>query len=482
MALKRALIFILVVSTAALLVSEAFAGGYSVAGIGARARSMAGAFRAVADDWSAMYYNPAGLARMEQSQFNFTLDLNSYRPTFNPQVTLNDYDFGYTSGERYPDDIIINFPNFSLVTVAPFGFPITAAFGVFEPYDENLRWDLYRFVDGYGQPSVNLPNIDYQYNLDILDFHPTIATSFADDQFHVGVGLSIRKGNLLTNQIFLVPGDFGDFPVARPYDRLVKWGVVDVSGFGFGANVGLLYELSEQISIGATYQTKTKISMDGDVVTRFYSPDNDAIQTGQGREIDTMFSGFTFEATHEADVDMTLPSEFGFGLAFNPSEYVTVAADLVFTRWSEFEDIEVMLRTSRGPQGIDDWPIISDILMNDIVYPYGRDDAMRVSFGIEGQPSDAIKLRGGYSYDQSPVPDKAANPLITDTGDRHHLTSGISLFHKNFEFAATGGFSVMPERDVDELSDVNDDGIWDNLSGTYGNSAFNTSFSITVKF
>lgn len=38
-----------------------FAGGLSTPGQGARALSMAGAFTAVADDESAVFYNPAGI-------------------------------------------------------------------------------------------------------------------------------------------------------------------------------------------------------------------------------------------------------------------------------------------------------------------------------------------------------------------------------------------------------------------------------------
>jgi len=40
----------------------ALAGGFNLAGVGAKALSMSGSFRAIADDWSAMYWNPAGLA------------------------------------------------------------------------------------------------------------------------------------------------------------------------------------------------------------------------------------------------------------------------------------------------------------------------------------------------------------------------------------------------------------------------------------
>ena len=42
----------------------ASAGGFEGPGLGARAESMGGAFIGVADDWTAIYWNPAGLAQL----------------------------------------------------------------------------------------------------------------------------------------------------------------------------------------------------------------------------------------------------------------------------------------------------------------------------------------------------------------------------------------------------------------------------------
>lgn len=41
-------------------------------GVGARAIGLGGAFSAVADDGSALFWNPAGMARMKTSQLNFS--------------------------------------------------------------------------------------------------------------------------------------------------------------------------------------------------------------------------------------------------------------------------------------------------------------------------------------------------------------------------------------------------------------------------
>ena len=43
------------------------ASGLETSGIGARGRSMGYSLAAVADDWSSLYYNPAGLARIART-------------------------------------------------------------------------------------------------------------------------------------------------------------------------------------------------------------------------------------------------------------------------------------------------------------------------------------------------------------------------------------------------------------------------------
>ncbi len=48
-------------------------------GVGARAMGMGGAFVGVADDYSAMYWNPAGMGQIKISEFNISLSHNSFK-------------------------------------------------------------------------------------------------------------------------------------------------------------------------------------------------------------------------------------------------------------------------------------------------------------------------------------------------------------------------------------------------------------------
>ena len=66
MGIVRVSAIILVVVT--LLSPVVSASGLEGFGVGTRAAAMGGAFRAVADDWTAAFYNPAGYANIYDNQ------------------------------------------------------------------------------------------------------------------------------------------------------------------------------------------------------------------------------------------------------------------------------------------------------------------------------------------------------------------------------------------------------------------------------
>ena len=75
----------IIVSILALAMSHrAGAGGYEWGGLGSRAQSMGGAFIGLADDWTAIYWNPAGLTQLRG--FGAGFDFSS------PHITMEDGD------------------------------------------------------------------------------------------------------------------------------------------------------------------------------------------------------------------------------------------------------------------------------------------------------------------------------------------------------------------------------------------------------
>ena len=58
-------VFAAILAVALLFAQGAEAGGFALSGVGSKAIGMGGAFRGLADDWSAAYWNPAGLTRSQ---------------------------------------------------------------------------------------------------------------------------------------------------------------------------------------------------------------------------------------------------------------------------------------------------------------------------------------------------------------------------------------------------------------------------------
>ena len=81
------------------LIPPAVAGGLSVSGVGAKAKGMGGAFRAIADDWSAAYYNPAGLFYTSDNQLSFNEVITHYRAKYKPDVTYSGFNVGFFEGD-----------------------------------------------------------------------------------------------------------------------------------------------------------------------------------------------------------------------------------------------------------------------------------------------------------------------------------------------------------------------------------------------
>ncbi len=476
-----------------LFAGQAMAGGYAVSGVGLRALSMGGAFRAVADDWSAAFYNPAGLAYLYENQFAAGMDFYSNRAKFTPEVTLNDYSIGYLDGEeRVPNDKIAYTGFASGMFLVPILQDITVGLAVFQPYDYVSEWDIFRLSPAYNEhvddtitypvvePMVIFPDHQYKMNLDVIDFHPTVAAELIEDKFAMGLGLSIRKGDWHSTQLVMVPNELGNIYNARPYDFLVTTTEYEAAGWGIGFNIGMIYHLNDRLTFGASYQSKTTIDLSGDAIGTLYAPGNRhlVVYADTGSVEQELYQGNTYSATHDADIEWTLPGELGFGLKYMFNDNVKGAIDFVYTFWSEYEDMEFEVNSTSGTTTFS--------FINGLLMPQGMinnwDDAFRVAAGLEGKINERWTLRGGYSYDQSPIPDENAMIFWNNPGDRHHLTGGVSLFAGVFELTGAAQLVFVPETDVASLNDYNDDGIFDNLSGAYNNVLFVTSIGFTVRF
>lgn len=387
----------------ALYTASAGAAGYqiqeqSVKGLG---NAFAGG-AAVAEDASTALYNPAGLTRLPQQ-----VELGTH--VIIPQSDFNDDNStnaigGVTSGKRSDDGgrnaIIPNFfyanPITDSITI---GFATSALYGLATEYDRN--WiGRYHAVKSELTTFVVNPTVGFKIN----------------EQFSVGAGFSAQYADAeLTNAL-----DFGTLgflsgapvtPSTRAFDGFTK---VEGDDWGFGYNLGVLYQITPGSRVGLGYRSKIDHTLEGK--NRLTVPDFAQPLAGPSRKRDV-------------SADVTIPATLSFSGYHEINDRWAIMGDVTWTDWSQFEELRIEFSNdSANPNP------------RDSVQPEEWDDSYRFSLGVSYKYSDQLTLRAGAAYDETPVPStELRTPRIPDNS-RRWLAVGASYRPSDafsFDFAYT---------------------------------------------
>lgn len=452
------------------------AGGLTFSEVGTKATSLGGAFRGLADDWSACFWNPAGLANFERSELSITPYVTSPRPTYIPDVFLGQgedlYDVGFNNGMKwYPDDK--NFLGFNFGAILKLdqfkGF--SPGFAFFTPYDIQYAWDLYDPPLGYNN-SVSLPKYDYQTDLLILDFHPTLAKEIIADKLSLGAGVSVLKGDLLFRKLSLVPTDS---LIPRPYENFPMDSRFEGDGWGVGFNIGLLLKLTPKVKLGVAVRSPVDIELSGTTDLQVFLPENESLAqevAEQSDYPDSLFLGGKLVSSVDDEITLSLPADFGAGISYQYSEKLLFVFDVSWVNWSRLEEMDAKFG----------WAFPFDGDPQRVTLPLKWEDVTRFSLGCEYQPSEKVALRGGYYFEPSPIPDNSLTPLFPDIGDKNGISLGVGLNLGPFDLAYAYQYIDFKERKVKTLTDINGDFQFDNLPGLYRMDSHASYFSLSYHF
>lgn len=113
--------------------------------------------------------------------------------------------------------------------------------------------------------------------------------------------------------------------------------------------------------------------------------------------------------TIPASAELELPSSINVGVANTTFENLSLGLDLVWTEWSTYDELTIVLPAAAGgPQtAVKDW-----------------EDVISVRLGAEYALNEDWKLRAGYVWDESPVPDETRTPELPGT-DRQMVMIGF---------------------------------------------------------
>jgi long-chain fatty acid transport protein len=387
---------IMILAGASLSTSVMATNGYQLIGIGGYQKSLAGAVTANPGSAMTAITNPAGMARIGK-RADFSLEM------FSPDRYV---DFTAMGGQKN-DSAADQYGVPALGWTAPIEDGSDVYFGGGIYGTSGMGTDYPITLMAAANPMGPTPDIYFEgYSaIQFWQMAPTIAWNQGDD-LSFGVSLNIDYQSVALKQSFV--GDNNADGNAET--DLVN---IDLSrsaqAFGFGISLGVMYDVNEQLTVGASYKSKQKFGdLDynlgyGDIVGNgnFQMP-----LTACGTP-DGMNRYICPAGTYTLGLDF--PEIIAAGLAYSPIAPLTISFDIKQIKWSD--TLDTMQIT--GPNGIV------------VTMPAGWDDQTVIALGFEYAVNDRLNLRLGFNRADSPIgPEDAGNNLILPAVVEDHIAFG----------------------------------------------------------
>jgi long-subunit fatty acid transport protein len=381
-------------------------------GVGARSLGMGNAYTGVANDFSALYWNPAGLAQMEFGEFSFGLsqfnhknagtlfdgntgtrfgsplsysntatNLNSLGLTFPVEVRRGALVFGFGFQRQANFTTGLSFEGFNPVSSIIQSYAPDSAY---YPTDFTLPEHL-QLAEGdtntgrFHSPIKNRVTQAGQ----VLEGGGINHWSFGGamdvaENVSVGATLTYASGTYKYDRSY-TETDTRNIYQTFPYDfdRLTIEEFVESDISGFGAKLGLMYRVPDRFRFGIAVKTPTtyQVKEDFGTTARSYF-DNGYISPSSG----------PYETTGSGEYDVVTPWVFSAGASFVLQD-ILLSGDIEYTDWTQLE-------FASAPSSL-------MALNKDIKTLFRPTATLRA--GAEYNISQiGLRLRGGFIYNPSP--------------------------------------------------------------------------------
>ncbi|OOE59941.1 long-chain fatty acid transporter [Salinivibrio sp. ML323] len=385
----------LVATSLSLLAVQAHSAGFqvsetSVSGLG---RAFAGE-AAIADNAAVGARNAAALTRFNTTAFSGGLTIID--PDVHADVTPGALPQGTTSKSakdiaptEYVPNIHIIQPIDDKLAV---GFSAFSNFGLSTDYPKD-------FYAGSIAGSTELVT---------MNFNPNIAYKL-NDQWSIGAGISaIYADAELKRQSGPLFAAVSALDSAT--DQTAK---LTGDGWGFGWNIGTLWELDDNNRFGLTYRSQTDITLDGD------------------------YQGLSSKKKKvDGELELNLPEIIEFSGFHQLNQQFAVHYSAMYTGWDRFEELKATGSecTNNGVAG--------ECFQKD----EGWDNSWRYALGATYTMDEHWAFRAGYAYDESPVSAEKRTLSIPDS-DRHWWSLGAT-YTANDNLSIDAGFAFLDGEQV----------------------------------
>ncbi len=471
----------------------AFAEGYQINSQSARQAGMGHTGTALKLCAESMLFNPAGMAFMN-SKFDLSLGVT-----------------GISSK--------VKFENESLKTESehPMSTPLYFYLG-YKP-SKNLAVGV--SVTNPAGNAVKWPDswagatLVQEISLKAFNVQPTVSYKF-NDIFSIGAGLMIDFGSFSLNKGLVAAGGFdalggamAQMPFLPANVQQLAQGIgtfagktpvnIELSGnskVSLGYNIGALANFGK-FSIGVTYRSKVKLSVEKGDAEIIYANDNaktivNTLGSLTKDQISGMLAGLPYpDAQKEAmatqiagqlapiatlnktagvlnganfEASLPIPSIFSVGAAFYPTKNWTVTAEAQFTGWSAYESLDVKFDETTGNYTLSTYK--------------GYDNSYAIRVGAQHILSDLATVRFGGYLDTTPVKQYNYNPE-TPGATTYCVTAGATISPLKFMAIDLTMAYLFGEK---SWGSIEDSATGKQFAGDYKKSAFMPAIGLRFQF
>lgn len=329
---------------------------------------------AAAEDAGTIYWNPAGMTYLPQghtiSLSGTVLDRSiKFKNTGTNLAALNGAGNTGNGGEAGGTALLP--AGYWAYSVAPdvwFGVGVGPTFGNVTDYDKSF----------IGR------NAGYFAEIKQININPSLAIK-VNNFLSLGLGVNLAHNYTAFKQGF--PNGTGNY---------LK---VDGDAWGFGANIGAMFQLSPSTRVGLAYRSGMKFDIKGDMK--------------MGAPV-ALPAGALFRNQDVTADGYNTPGNLSIAVSQKLSDRWELLGDLTWTDWSVFE--KLTLKTKN------DGVVPSGTAITALSYNF--EDTWRVGLGANYKYNDSWKFRFGVAYDQSPVTRSADRTMTLPDSDRTWLSFG----------------------------------------------------------
>lgn len=307
---------------------------------------------AAATDASTIFFNPAGMTLLPDRQIVMAGHLIKPKMEFAGEGEFT------ASGTPVPGNQGGDAGGWALVPNAYYAFRLTPdvhlGVGLNSPFGLKTEYDP-GWIGRYQAIKSEVKTIN---------INPSIAYKVSDT-LSVGAGLNIQWIEaVLTNRQ----------PLPPPLPSVVPLLTIKGDDYGWGYNLGALWQATPATRIGLAYRSEVDYTLDGTSSTSVPSvaPLNGPVTA-----------------------EVTMPDSASLSLFHKLSSRWDLLADVTWTGWSDFDDLPIRGTVNKTT-------------------PENWENILRYSLGATWHMSEKLSLRGGVAYDEAPVSDIDRTPRIPD--------------------------------------------------------------------